>query len=431
VSAVARETLAGAGPPLEHVGRPSAALVFTTPAAAVNSPPRFLSAPGPVARLGESYTSPIRVEDPDGDPVSVRLCGCRPLDDPSKTSCEPPLESCEAPAPAGLAVAADGATSVLQYTPTPAGIGRHLNALVASDGRGESRCSISPSKSSTSRPRLRAPPSARSRPGASSSATSSYQAEVTGLARTSSRGSRSRGPAGMAVDRHRARDPGAGSTASARHGTLEVVDGDPGCSTCVGASLGTQTFTVQVLSNPAGELGPVLSVTPSDRSVGPDTGFADFEVANVGTGSFSWTAAVEPGSEWLTILGGSSGTDDGVLSVAVGANPGETPRTGTNLLAASATSNSSERRVAVHQDGARLAVLAVSPATVVTHDRRAGRVEIAIHNAGSGTLEWSAVVLSGISWLGLGGGFEDNNGVGDGRIVVTQGDRADRRGPAW
>ncbi|MCP4107814.1 MAG: hypothetical protein GY749_20105 [Desulfobacteraceae bacterium] len=67
---------------------------------------------------------------------------------------------------------------------------------------------------------------------------------------------------------------------------------------------------------------PVLSITPLLRNVPTTSGTATFEIANIGTGTTDWTATTD--DSWLTITSGSTGTDNGTITVSYQANPGET-----------------------------------------------------------------------------------------------------------
>jgi len=456
VSAVAQETLAQQGPPLcacnpqtppepgstcdqpavacdtptdltvEHTGRASAALLFEAPTGVLNSPPRFLSTPASLALMGKTYSSPIQVEDPDGDSVSVDLCSCRTLEtDPPTTSCDAPIVTCDPPTPAGLAVTVNGSSRLLTYTPTPAGLGRHTNALVARDGRGgEAVQRWSLEVANYGQEKASAVFTSDPPRTVYVGDTFSYAIQIIGLPTTIvPQFVMGQGPAGMSVDGASGLVtfiPGPGDTGT-HDIVLEVRDSDGGCASCVGESLGTQAFTLEVLANPLGRLGPVLAVTPDRRVVTADTSVVDFEVANTGTGTFSWTASVDPAAPWLTILSGASGNGPGVIQVQAAPNPGELPRVGSvqiDAISGTTPVPASPRRVTVEQAGARLAVLAVSPDHYTTNDALATSFGIAIRNAGSGTLDWSASVVSGIEWLSLEGGFAENNGTGDGVVVV-------------
>ncbi len=74
--------------------------------------------------------------------------------------------------------------------------------------------------------------------------------------------------------------------------------------------------------------GPVLSVTPADRSVSFLSGTAAFDVANAGGGTLTWTAAVAAGAGWLSITSGAGGTGPGTITAAFTVNPSTAPRQG-------------------------------------------------------------------------------------------------------
>lgn len=58
----------------------------------------------------------------------------------------------------------------------------------------------------------------------------------------------------------------------------------------------------------------VLSVDPIVRNVTKNAGTTTFEVSNKGTGAMQWNAVVTQGSEWLTIISESIGTNTGTIT---------------------------------------------------------------------------------------------------------------------
>ncbi|MCP4347765.1 MAG: hypothetical protein GY795_19870 [Desulfobacterales bacterium] len=82
---------------------------------------------------------------------------------------------------------------------------------------------------------------------------------------------------------------------------------------------------------------PVLSITPLLRSAPVTSGTAIFEIKNIGTGTTDWTATTS--DSWLTITSGSTGTDNGTITVNYQANSGET-RIGEITVTASEPENS-------------------------------------------------------------------------------------------
>jgi len=73
---------------------------------------------------------------------------------------------------------------------------------------------------------------------------------------------------------------------------------------------------------------PVLSVTPTNQDVTSAAGTTSFVVANNGTGTMNYTAAVTTGNDWLTITSGGSGVNTGTINVAYTENISTSPRTG-------------------------------------------------------------------------------------------------------
>lgn len=112
---------------------------------------------------------------------------------------------------------------------------------------------------------------------------------------------------------------------------------------------------------------PVLSVTPSSRSVGSGSGTTTFSVANAGDGTMHWTASVTSGASWLTITSGASGTDAGTIHVAYAVNSGASSRTGTIQVTA-AGSLGSPFSVTVTQAGTSEPTLS-APTLVSPADR--------------------------------------------------------------
>ena len=83
---------------------------------------------------------------------------------------------------------------------------------------------------------------------------------------------------------------------------------------------------------------PVLSVAPTNQSVGSTTGSTSFAISNEGDGTMPFTASEsEP---WLSLSSGTSGTNAGTLTVDYEANPGTAARTGTVTVTAAGASNS-------------------------------------------------------------------------------------------
>ncbi len=98
-----------------------------------------------------------------------------------------------------------------------------------------------------------------------------------------------------------------------------------------------------------GQGSPVLSVSPSTRSVSAGAGSTIFSVDNTGSGVMNWTAVSN--DSWLTIAGGSPGTDSGVITVSYTANDGAV-RTGSATVTAPGASNSPQTVTVSQAQGA-------------------------------------------------------------------------------
>ncbi len=89
--------------------------------------------------------------------------------------------------------------------------------------------------------------------------------------------------------------------------------------------LGYVDVVVNQASAPA---NPELSVKPEGQSVGHEGGVTLFAVTNPDGGTLYWTAAVAPGSDWLTITDGDAGTNTGIITVLCAANESTHDRVG-------------------------------------------------------------------------------------------------------
>ncbi len=84
-----------------------------------------------------------------------------------------------------------------------------------------------------------------------------------------------------------------------------------------------------------------LAITPEIRRTPPNAGSTTFSVANSGSGTMAWTAAVISGGAWARITSGASGSNSGTVTVGYDANPagGET-RTATIRVTATGAAGS-------------------------------------------------------------------------------------------
>ena len=170
-------------------------------------------------------------------------------------------------------------------------------------------------------------------------------------------------------------------------------------------AVGSPTLVTVTQSVPA-----VLSVTPAEQATGPTGGSVEFQIANLGSGTFAWTAQVVSGVEWLTISSGSSGTGDGTIVASCTVNEAESSRTGTIEVHAPGVLGS-PTSVTVSQGSPTTPLLSVRP-TEQTVDADATGAEFAVANMGGGILRWTASVVDA-DWLTISSGA---SGTGDGVI---------------
>jgi len=159
----------------------------------------------------------------------------------------------------------------------------------------------------------------------------------------------------------------------------------------------SETKTIQVE-----ELGePSLSVTPISRDVPANFGSTSFQVSNSGTGVMPWT--VSSSTSWLTVTGGSSGENDGVVTLEYDLNSGAS-RTGYVTVSAPGATNS-PITLTINQagSGAGPDVSLISP------------VASALWSLGSThDIVWQATSASGISQVRL---YVENENSSD--LIVT------------
>ena len=158
---------------------------------------------------------------------------------------------------------------------------------------------------------------------------------------------------------------------------------------------------------------PLLQATPSSQVVGSASGTASVSVNNGGSGTMNWTAAVVSGAEFASIASGSSGTDSGLISLALQSNTSQANRTAT-IRVESVDAINSPVEVSITQT-AQETVLQVTPDTQ-TIGSEAGSASFQVDNAGSGTMNWTASVASGANFLSLTSG---TTGTNAGTITVA------------
>ncbi len=137
------------------------------------------------------------------------------------------------------------------------------------------------------------------------------------------------GTIGVAVD--------ANSDSFARSGIITI--------TSTGTTGSPKTVTINQAENP-----PVLNILPASQSVAYSAGDASIDVFNSGRGSLTWSSAVTTGTAWIHITSGTSGSNDGTISISVDANPDKTIRTGVITVSA-AGANGSPKTAIIEQAG--------------------------------------------------------------------------------
>ena len=158
---------------------------------------------------------------------------------------------------------------------------------------------------------------------------------------------------------------------------------------------------------------PFLQVTPSSQFIGSDAGVASLNVANGGSGSLGWTAAVIDGAGFATITSGSSGVNGGQVAVTFQNNTTLINRTATIRVESPDAANSPVD-VTITQT-AQASVLQVSPDSQAIGSG-AGSASFQVQNTGSGTMNWTAAVVSGANFLSITTGV---SGVNEGAVTVA------------
>jgi len=119
----------------------------------------------------------------------------------------------------------------------------------------------------------------------------------------------------------------------------------------------------------------------------------------------AWTASVISGSNWLSITAGASGTNSGTIKCFYIANTGTTDRMATIRVTA-AGSSGSPMDITITQKG--IPVLLVTPSSQ-NLSKDAGMTSFNVYNTGSGTMTWTASVISGSNWLSITSGTSGTN----------------------
>ncbi len=155
-------------------------------------------------------------------------------------------------------------------------------------------------------------------------------------------------------------------------------------------------------------LQTVLSVSPTNQDVTTDAGTTTFSVSNTGTGTMPWTALVTSGVTWLSITSGASGTNSGTINCDFTTNTSSSARTATIRVTAIGATGSPVDVTVTQAPTSVQTVLSVSPTNQdVTTD--AGTTTFSVSNTGTGTMPWTALVTSGVTWLSITSGASGTN----------------------
>lgn len=178
----------------------------------------------------------------------------------------------------------------------------------------------------------------------------------------------------------------------------ENTSNDVRVATVLVGALGAANSPVTVTITQAPR-NAVLEVNPQDLSVGSDGGPLSFAIQNSGTGTMTWSAAVQTGAEFVSITGGSgTGSNTGNVTFTVAANTTGLPRTGAILVSAPGATNS-PLQVSITQSGGNN-VLQVVP-TALSIGASGGDTNFTVKNAGTGSMNWNASVQSGVEFIQL------------------------------
>ncbi|MDM8524702.1 BACON domain-containing carbohydrate-binding protein [Desulfococcaceae bacterium HSG8] len=156
---------------------------------------------------------------------------------------------------------------------------------------------------------------------------------------------------------------------------------------------------------------PYLFVSPLYDEVLETAGTITFEVKNAGTEVIEWTAVSNV--SWLNLESGSSGTNDGTITVRYDANSG-IGRTGTVTVTAAGEVQNSPQVVEVRQTGGlQQTFLSVTPLDIEV-PRTSGTTIFNIANSGTGTMQWH--VTSKDDWLTI---DSETSGISSGTVTVS------------
>jgi len=150
---------------------------------------------------------------------------------------------------------------------------------------------------------------------------------------------------------------------------------------------------------------PVLSVSPTSLNVPyASSVYSKINISNTGTGTMLWTATVISGTSWLILhpFYPSHGTNSGTIYCSAQRNPKTSSRTGIiRITATGATGSPVDVTVTQEANPSPVPVLSISPTSLNVPYVYDLASKINISNTGTGTMPWTATVISGTSWVRL------------------------------
>jgi hypothetical protein len=205
-----------------------------------------------------------------------------------------------------------------------------------------------------------------------------------------------------------------GGSTGGNSGTITVAYSEnPDCLQRIGTititASGANGSPISVTVTQAGNTTPTLSVTPSNQYVPATGGQTSFSVSNTGCGAMTYQATVTAGSNWLSIVGGSSGGNTGTISVNCTQNTDCNQRVGTITVTASGA-NGSPFYVTVTQDGSSTPTLSVTPSNQNVSAAQ-GSTSFNVANLGCGNMSYTSQVTQGSDWLHITSGSGGNGGT--------------------
>lgn len=185
----------------------------------------------------------------------------------------------------------------------------------------------------------------------------------------------------------------------------------PDISTAVqrvlGSFSGTGNFAVGNLDGPGVPAGPTLSVSPLTINLTLQAGQNAAEpitITNTGVGTLNWTATVVDGSTWLS-MSPASGTAPATPQLQINTSGLASGQYVGRVRIDAAGANNSPQTITVNLTvtAPPNPILTVSPLTVdlTLQAGQSATQPIGISNSGAGTLNWTATVVDGSTWLSM------------------------------